>query len=71
MAGVALIAFFASICGLVAAWCWFKVSASVDTSGEIVKGPHKRDLSNAATATALAFGLASIAALLGIYASGV
>ena len=54
-----------ALCGLVAAACWIRVSRSVDTSGEVVKGPDKRALSAAASFTAMALALASLGYLFG------
>ncbi len=54
-----------AICGLIAAWLWSRVSSSIDTSGQEVKGPDKRELGLAATFTSLALGLACVGYLLG------
>lgn len=43
-----------AIAGLIAAARWMKVSRSVDTSGEVVKGPSKWVLKDAAMWTAIA-----------------
>lgn len=67
---VSLLAFMAAISGLVAAWCWYKVAVSIDTSGQVVKGPDKRHLGSAAVASTIALVLASCAALVGVYVSG-
>jgi hypothetical protein len=60
----------AAFCGVVAAFYWFKVSSSVDTSGEVVSGPDKRALGMAATMTGFALALASIGYLLGRFWGG-
>lgn len=51
--------------GLVAAWCWWRVAASVDTGGERVTGPSPVWVSYAATVSAFALGAASFGYLLG------
>lgn len=56
---------FAALCGLLAAWYWWRVSSSVDTSGDVVRGPDKRSLSTAAFLTSLTLALASAGYLLG------
>lgn len=66
---VVFLTFLAALSALVAAWCWYKVAISVDTSGQVVKGPDKRSLAGAATATVFALVLASAAALVAIYVS--
>jgi hypothetical protein len=71
MRGVALLTLLACICGLVAAGCWFRVARSLEASGEAAAIRKKRAMGDAALATALAVGLASVAGLLGIYASGI
>ncbi|MBM0169677.1 hypothetical protein [Altererythrobacter sp. C41] len=40
-----------AIAGLLAASYWLKVARSVDTSGDVIKGPDVRDLSVAAILT--------------------
>ena len=55
----------AALCGLFAALQWVAVTRSIDTSGEVVKGPNLRALGTAAAFTALALGLASLGYLLG------
>lgn len=57
----------AALAGLLAARSWFKVFASVNTGGEVVTGPSKRDLKDAAMLSAVAIGLASVGYLLGIF----
>lgn len=54
-----------ALCALVAARYWWRVSFSVDTSGEVVKGPNKPDLSSAAFLTAITLALVSFGYLLG------
>lgn len=54
-----------ALAGLLAAWCWWRVSASVDTGGERVKGPSPVWISYAAVMSAFAMGLASFGYLLG------
>ena len=54
-----------ALSGLVAALCWLIVRRSIDTSGEVAKGPDKRALGAAATFTAMALALASLGYLLG------
>lgn len=54
-----------ALCGLGAALYWSKVARSVDTSGQVVKGPDKRDLRTAASLTSIALALASFGYLFG------
>lgn len=54
-----------ALAGLIAAWCWVRVSTSVDTGGERVKGPSPEWMSHAAAMSAFAMGLASFGYLLG------
>jgi hypothetical protein len=54
-----------AIVGLAAASYWAKVARSVDTSGETVKGPDKRDMASAAALSAIALFLACGGFLLG------
>jgi predicted oxidoreductase len=57
---------FAALAGLVAANEWRKVWRSVDTSGEVVKGPGKREVGDAAMWTSAALFLACGGFLLGL-----
>ncbi|WP_072384061.1 hypothetical protein [Novosphingobium sp. NDB2Meth1] len=54
-----------AVAGLLAAWCWWRVSASVDTAGERVRGPSPVWIGHAALSSALAMGLMSSGYLLG------
>lgn len=54
-----------AVAGLLAAWCWWRVSASVDTGGERVTGPSPTWISYAAVMSAIAMGLTSTGYLLG------
>lgn len=54
-----------ALIGLAAATYWSKVARSVDTGGEVVKGPNKRDLATAAALSALALFFACGGFLLG------
>jgi hypothetical protein len=69
MAGVAVVALFAALLGLVTCGAWFKASRVLEQHGAL-DSRFKSSFSDAATGTALTLALASIAALLGIYASG-
>lgn len=54
-----------AVAGIVAAWCWWRVSASVDTGGVKVTGPSPTWMGYAAVMSALAMGFASFGYLLG------
>ena len=54
-----------AVCGLIAARAWYKVSLSIDTSGETVKGPDKRELGSAASFTSFALALMCFGYLFG------
>lgn len=54
-----------AVIGLFAASYWAKVARSVDTGGEVVKGPDKRDLGTAAALSAIALFLTCGGFLLG------
>lgn len=68
MAGSALIALFAAICGLVACGAWFRASRALEQHGAM-DSRFKASFSHAATGTALTLALASVATLLAIYAA--
>ena len=54
-----------ALAALVAARYWLKVVASIDTSGQVARGPDPRALGTAATFTAIALALPAVAYLYG------
>lgn len=54
-----------ALAGLFAARGWFKVFRSVNTAGQVVAGPSKSELKEAALLSSIALGLASAGYLVG------
>jgi hypothetical protein len=66
MTGLSLLMGLGAVCGLIAAAHWFKVVTSLDAIGDAGIRTHRKALGNAATATAVAFVIASLTLLIAV-----
>lgn len=64
MTGIGLLTLLAAICGIIASGFWLRFAVAGNATGGVAERSATRSLGNAALATGLAMGLASLSAIL-------